>query len=183
MDTIDRQRALQARLVWPCRAIRLIAVAYASWLLVRILGMWSDPEFVAKAYAGWYGGEAALSDAMRRTVGFGMSLSIWLLVVAGVWWTWRLTAAYLAGRVFSIDAAVALKRIGQIGTGTVLLDIALRPAVRALLSPGPMLDAHFLTRWVRPDDLLYLGVFGALLVLAYILESAASLADDMERFV
>jgi hypothetical protein len=37
------------RLVWPCGAIRLIAVAYASWLLVRVLGMWSDPEFVAKA--------------------------------------------------------------------------------------------------------------------------------------
>jgi hypothetical protein len=42
---------------------------------------------------------------------------------------------------------------------------------------------HFLSRWVRPDDLLYIAVFAALWVLAHVLESAASLSDEVEQFV
>lgn len=58
-----------------------------------------------------------------------------------------------------------------------------RGTLRALLSPGVVLDMHFLSRWVRPDDLLYIAVFAALWVLAHVLESAASLSDEVEQFV
>lgn len=56
-------------------------------------------------------------------------------------------------------------------------------ALRALLSPGGPFDAHFLSRWVRPEDLLYVAMFAALWVLAHVLESAASLSDEVEQFV
>ena len=183
MNDIDRQAALQERIVWPCRAIRAAAIGYAAWSLLRVGAFWADADFVARAFSGWYGGEPALADGLRRAVGFGLSLSVWALVIVGVVAVWRLTGHYLAGRVFSVDASVALKRIGQLGLAAAALDIALRPAIRALMSPGPALDPHFLARWVRPEDLLYAAVFGALWVLAHVLESAASLSDEVEQFV
>jgi hypothetical protein len=183
MNDIDRQAALRARIVWPCRAIRAAAIGYAAWSLLRVGAFWADADFVARAFSGWYGGEPALADGLRRAVGFGLSLTVWALVIVGVVAVWRLTGHYLAGRVFSVDASVALKRIGQLGLAAAALDIALRPAIRALMSPGPALDPHFLARWVRPEDLLYAAVFGALWVLAHVLESAASLSDEVEQFV
>lgn len=183
MGTNDRQAALRARIVWPCRAIRAVAIAYAAWMLLRVAGFWSDPELVARAFAGWYGGSPALADAARRAAGFGVSLTVWALVVAAVIAVWRLTGHYLSGRVFSVDASVALKRIGQLGLAATAFDLAARPVIRALLSPGPGLDPHFLSRWVRPEDLLYLAMFAALWVLAHVLESAASLSDEVEQFV
>jgi hypothetical protein len=183
MISVDRQAALRARIVWPCRAIRAAAIGYAAWSLLRVGAFWADAGFVARAFSGWYGGEPALADGLRRAIGFGLSFSVWALVIVGVVAVWRLTGHYLAGRVFSVDASVALKRIGQLGLAAAALDIALRPAIRALLSPGPALDPHFLARWVRPEDLLYAAVFGALWVLAHVLESAASLSDEVEQFV
>jgi hypothetical protein len=183
MNDIDRQAALRARIVWPCRAIRAAAIGYAAWSLLRVGAFWADADFVARAFSGWYGGEPALADGLRRAVGFGLSLTVWALVIVGVVAVWRLTGHYLAGRVFSVDASVALKRVGQLGLAAAALDIALRPAIRALMSPGPALDPHFLARWVRPEDLLYAAVFGALWVLAHVLESAASLSDEVEQFV
>lgn len=183
MGAIDTQAALRARIVWPCRAIRAAAVAYAAWMLLRVGGFWSDPELVARAFAGWYGGQLALADVARRAAGLGVSLTVWAMVVAAVLAVWRLTGHYLSGRVFSVDASVALKRVGQLGLAATAFDLAARPAIRALLSPGPVLDANFLARWVRPEDLLNVGLFAALWVLAHILESAASLSDEVEQFV
>jgi hypothetical protein len=183
MPRLDKQAVLRARIVWPCRAIRAAAIGYAAWSLLRVGAFWADAEFVARAFSGWYGGEPALADGLRRAAGFGMSLTVWALVIAGVVAVWRLTGHYLAGRVFSVDASVTLKRIGQLGLAATVLDIALRPVIRALLSPGPALDPMFLVHWVRPEDLLYAAMFGALWVLAHVLESAASLSDEVEQFV
>ncbi|MEI7444393.1 MAG: DUF2975 domain-containing protein [Burkholderiales bacterium] len=183
MGANDKQAALRARIVWPCRVIRAAAIAYAAWGLLRAAGFWSDADLVARAYAGWYGGQPALADAARRVAGFGVSLAIWAMVVAAVIAVWRLTGHYLSGRVFTVDASVALKRIGQLGLAATALDLAARPVVRALLSPGAPFDAHFLSRWVRPEDLLYVAMFAALWVLAHLLESAASLSDEVEQFV
>lgn len=183
MTGIDKQAVLRARIVWPCRVIRAAALGYAAWSLLRVGAFWADAGFVAKAFSGWYGGEPALADAVRRAAGFSASLTVWALVIAGVVAVWRLTGHYLAGRVFSVDASVALKRIGQLGLAATALDVALRPAIRALLSPGPALDPMFLVRWFRPEDLLYAAMFSALWVLAHVLESAASLSDEVEQFV
>jgi hypothetical protein len=50
-------------------------------------------------------------------------------------------------------------------------------------TPVEPLDPMFLVRWVRPEDLLHAAMFGALWVLAHVLESAASLSDEVEQFV
>ena len=53
-------------------------------MLLRVIPMGSDADFVAKAFAGWYGGEPALSDALRRAVGPGASMAAWACALAAV---------------------------------------------------------------------------------------------------
>jgi hypothetical protein len=183
MASTERHRALKARIEWPCRLLRLCGLVYAGWVLFHVTSLWSDPDYIARAFSGWYGGVPALADPPRRAVGFASSMAVWSIVVAGVVWLWRLTGRYMDGQVFSVEAAIALKRIGQFGIAATALDIALRPVIRLLLSPGVELHAGFLVRWIRPEDLLYAAVFGAMVVLAIILESAASMSDEVDQFV
>lgn len=183
MDMNPRHAALRARIAWPCFAIRAAATGYLVWALARITAFWWDAEGVAGAFAPWYGGQLAVADEWRRMLGLGLSLAVYALALAAVVAVWRVTAAYLDGRVFSVTAAVALKHVGQFGIAASALDIAFRPVIRVLLSPGGAFDPYFLTRWLRPEDLLYAAVFGAVWVMGYVLESAASLSDEVEQFV
>lgn len=183
MNPNPRHAALRARIAWPCFAIRAAATGYLAWALARIAAFWWDADGVARAFAPWYGGQLAAVDEFRRMFGLGLSLAVYALALAAVVAVWRVTAAYLDGRVFSVDAAIALKRVGQFGIAAAALDILFRPVIRALLSPGGAFDADFLTRWLRPEDLLYAAVFAAVWVMGHVLESAASLSDEVEQFV
>lgn len=67
-------------------------------------------------------------------------MAVWARALAAAVATWRLTARYLAGRVFPLEASVAPMRIVGFALIAAALKIVLRPAIRTLLSPGPWLD-------------------------------------------
>lgn len=181
--TASSLQTLRVRIRWACFGIRAAAVGYAAWGILGAALFWSDSDRVERAFRFWFEGQSPLNDPLHRTLAFGLSFAVWMLVVAAVMAAWKLTQHYLAGQVFTVDAALALKRVGTFGLLATGADVLIRPVLHALLSPGPAIGMSFLQQWIRPNDLLFACVFIAFWAIAHVLESAALLSDEVERFV
>jgi hypothetical protein len=106
------QRDLRARIGWICHALRIAAVLWIIWLLAFVVYYWSDKAQILKNYELLFSIDLGDVSAARYAAAFAavtVSLAIGAAVVVCIW---RLTGTYLAGHVFTIDAALWLRRTG-----------------------------------------------------------------------
>ena len=186
------QALLRARISWLCHLIRIAAVLWAGWILVLILWNWSrnGPDNTAKIAEGL--GRAlnadlsGLSDTQVASV-FAGSLGLWAFSAAISYCVWRLFGTYLQGRIFTVDAAIWLRRLGITGLTAVLVEVVWRrlflfiltshahvPAATLLVSgPAPLI----------PFDLLRILFCLFVVMLGQIFKTAAEMADDHARIV
>jgi hypothetical protein len=88
----------------------------------------------------------------------------------------------LAGRVFTVDAALWLRRTGMAGVAAVCVDVLARPTMLSILA------GEFVLRSPRgfllyPQDLLHLIFAAFVLALAHIFKAAAEMAEDHAQIV
>src|SRR5215468_6785144 len=174
---------LRARIAWICHALRIGAVVWIGWGVVWTLVSWSDKTRTLKSYGFWFSADfTGLSDARyaAAVVAVLFSLAATVPVVICIW---RLAATYLAGRVFSVDAALWLRRTGIAGLAGLIVSVIARVAVASILTGrwAPMSPLGFF--YILPQDVLHLTFVIFVLALAHIFKAAAEMADDQAQIV
>ncbi|MGD0187542.1 MAG: hypothetical protein ABSC25_20145 [Roseiarcus sp.] len=177
-----RSGALRNRIAATCHAIRLAAVVWIAWTLGLVVYAYSDRAgFVAKL-AGHYGLDPSSFAAGRYWTAFAVVLADWSVSAILVAMLWRLTRGYLAGEIFTAQAAFRLRAVAFAGFAATIADIVARPVQFALLSPD-LPSKVPLYGYLNPQDLLYAIISGFLLGLAIIFRTAAEIADDNAQIV
>ncbi len=178
----ERFDALRNRIAVACHAIRLAAVVWIVWTLGLVVYVYSDRAgFVAKL-AGYYALDPSSFAAGRYWAAFAVVLADWGVSAFLVAMLWRLTRGYLAGEIFTAEAAFRLRAVAFAGFAATIADIVARPAQYALLSTD-LLGKVPLYGWLHPQDLLYAIISGFLLGLAVIFRTAAEIAEDNAHIV
>jgi hypothetical protein len=183
------QASLPARIRWLCYLIRIAALLWAGWILVNVVRGWyaADPaklmENLSRGLGKFDLRDADLSEISRAEIAafFIGNLGLWAFDAAIAYCAWRLTGSYLAGRIFTVEAAVWMRRIGVTGLIAVLSIVAWRRAslfIFMIHAHVPVAKMLLFDRLVTPTDLMRLLFCLFLIALAHIFKAAAELADD-----
>jgi hypothetical protein len=175
-------RDLRGRIGWICHGVRIAALVWIAWIVVMVIVAWSDRATILDAYGRLLGVDVSGVSTARYAVAFAIALADLALVAVIVACIWRLFGTYLAGRVFTIDAALWLRRTGAVIIAAVAFDLVARVVIASLFADrlvlmgarGPL---------VLPQDLLHLIFALFLLALAHIFKAAAEMADDHAQIV
>jgi Protein of unknown function (DUF2975) len=179
----DAQQALQRRIGWLCHIIRLIAAAYALWILVLVLTFWGDPDRVMRTYSHILQANIIALTNGQRLAGFAVSMGTLTLAIIACWSVWQMFSGYLAGRIFTVDSAIWLRRIGTFGLMAHGLDILTRPLVFAIVTWHMPAGQRATGITLGPNDLLIALFLLGLVALAHVFKAAAEIADDNAQIV
>lgn len=177
------QAGLRARIGWICHALRIAAVVWFAWGSALLLFVWSDRTRITQGWGQLFSLDlSGISDA-RYAAAFAVALVALAVSAVVAACLWRLASTYLAGRVFTVDAALWLRRTGIAGFTAIAVDIVARLAVASILTGqfAPVPTRGFI--YVMPQDVLHLIFAAFVFALAYIFQAAAELADDHAQIV
>jgi hypothetical protein len=173
---------LRERIGWICHGLRIAAVVWIGWATVMNLVYWSHKAALLKTY----GQRLGLDIGDVSNARYSATLALVLLACGGglavTVCIWKLVGTYLAGRVFTVDAAIWLRRTGIAGIVAVGIDVVARFLVTAILS-GQLMPVPSWGFFVLPQDLLHLIFAIFVLALAHIFKAAAEMADDHAQIV
>lgn len=174
--------ALRKKIGWLCQLIRFAAIVWSGWILYLVANFWRDRTQVAQVYGKAFGFEPAPLPDINYFAAFGLELAAWATTAVLALALWRLFSRYLGGEIFTVSAAVALRRLAMIGAGALIFNIAQRPAIFHLVTSGRETGGRHLP-FFQPNDLLDAIFVTFLFSLAYIFKTAAELADDHAQIV
>jgi hypothetical protein len=180
---VDAQQALQRRIGWLCHIIRMIAAAYALWILVLVFLFWGDPDRVMRVYSGILQANIIAITNGQRFAGLTVSMASFTLTAIACWSVWQLFSGYLAGRIFTVDSAIWLRRIGTFGLMAQGLDLLTRPLVFAIVTWHMPAGQRATGIHFSPNDLLIILFLVGLVALAHVFKAAAEIADDNAQIV
>jgi hypothetical protein len=174
---------LRARIGWICHALRIAAVLWIGWAVAIAVLVWSDKARVTEGWGRLFSRDlSGVSDA-RYATAFAVALVDLAFAAVVAVCIWRLSTTYLAGRVFTVDAALWLRRTGAAGFAAIAVDILARVVMASILTaqfvPTPRQGFIYL----MPQDLLHLIFAAFVFALAYIFKAAAELADEHAQIV
>lgn len=175
--------ALRARIGWLCRILRFAALAYPVWVFVLLALHWSNADDVTRAYSHWLRAKLIEVPAAQRVGGFLIQMVPFGFTVAACWNLWRLFSGFLAGSVFTLDAALTLRRLSLFGLAAMTIDLVTRPLISGLMSIHMPSGSRYLAIFFQPHDLLNLMFLGGLLALAQVFKVAAEIAEDHAAIV
>jgi len=175
--------ALRARIGLLCRLLRLAAPLYAAWVFALLAMHWSDGADVARAYGHWLKIDLPEVPVFARAAGFLVHMVVWGPIVGACVNLWLLFTGFLAGRVFTVDAALTLRRLALFGLAAEAADIVSRPLLSMLVTIHLPPGARHIGLFFQPNDLLNLMFLGGLLALARVFRVAAEIAEDHAAIV
>ena len=173
-----RVQALRKRIGWLCHLGRLLAVAYAVWVLWLTVSFWMDGGMAGRRFAMIASVPSAELTGGVQLAGFGLSFISWLMVAACCQTAWKLFSSYLRGRIFTADAAGLLRQTALLGIGAVLIDVVIRPLMLWLVAgviPAYSKASYY---YFSPHDLALLIFLLSLFAIAHIFTVAAEMADE-----
>lgn len=182
-DATPAVRDLRIRIGWLCQTLRFAAVAYALWVFVLVATHWADADDVAHIWGSWLKVTLTPAPSLQRVAGFLVAMVSWGLTVGACWNLWRLFSGFLRGRVFTLDAALTLRRVAIFGLAALIADIASRPLYFMLASGHMPPGSRHVGLFFLPSDLLDLLFLGGLLALAQVFKVAAEIAEDHAAIV
>ena len=182
-STPGPQDLLRRKIGWLCHAIRIIAVLWICWLLFRVIRVWSEATELLNNYARYLQADLSGLSNVQYDASFAVALCVCAFAVAVSYFIWRLFGTYLQGRIFTIDAAVWMRRLGVAGIVAVMADVVARPLIAFILTTHLPAGSHDYGVAVVPGDLLHLLFSVFVLALAHIFKTAAEIADDHSRIV
>lgn len=175
--------ALRARIGRLCQILRFAALAYAAWVFVLLAMHWSSADDVTRTYSYILKADLLEVPAAQRAGGFLVQMVPWGLTVLACWNLWKLFSGFLAGRVFTIDAALTLRCLALAGLAAVAVDMISRPLLSILVSIHMPPGSRHIGFFFQPNDMLNLMFLGGLLALAQVFKVAAEIAEDNAAIV
>jgi hypothetical protein len=182
---LSPQAALRARIGWLCHLIRIAAVVWALWILATIAWYWSDSAAIVKGFGGFLKVDLSGVSNVQYALAVAGKLGSWALQAAVSYCIWRQFGTYLQGRIFTIDAAMWMRRVGIAGLAALLFSLVWRHLIIVILAFHVHLPARtFLSGpWAGPFDLLQALFCLAVIGFAQIYNAAADMVDDHARIV
>ncbi len=174
---------LRRRIGWLCHLTRWAALAYAAWILVFVLQVWGEDGHAARVYGAWLRADLSGMQGWQRLAGLALSLSIWSLTAITCFSVWRLFTGYLAGSIFTREAAIWLRRIALFGLCAQVADILARPLVSMIVSAHLSAGHRLVGIALNPQDLLTLLFLLGFLALGHVFTAATEIADENAQFV
>jgi len=177
------QADLRARIGWICHALRIAAVLWIIWNLATVVYYWSDRAQILENYGRLFSADLGGVSAARYEAAFAavmISLAFGAVVVVCIW---RLTGTYLAGRVFTVDAAGWLRRTGLAGIAAVIVAVLVRVVIASILVGRFVPISPRGYYYLLPQDLLHTIFAVFVFALAYIFQAAAEMAEDQAQIV
>lgn len=174
---------LRRRIGWLCHLVRLIVAAYALWVLWLVFSFWGDGALIVRTFSQLLRHPILPLEPGQRIAGLAVSLTTWSVAAAACWSTWKLFSGYLAGRIFTVDASLWLRRVGLFGLLAMGLDILTRPLVAMLVTWHMPPGQRVIGINLDPHDLLTIMFLVSLVALAHIFKTAAEIADDHAQIV
>jgi Protein of unknown function (DUF2975) len=174
------------RIGWLCHLIRTAAAALAVWTLALIAWWWSDAAAIEKAYGTFLKLDLSGASSVQYAVAVAITVSGWALYAAISYCIWRQFGTYLQGRVFTVDAAIWMRRVGMTGCAALIFSLLARHLVVIVLAfhlYAPFGALVSVPRWAGPFDALQALFSLAVIGLAQIHYAAAELADDHDKIV
>ena len=173
---------LRGRIGWICHGMRIAAVLWLGWMVVMTIVAWSDKAGILAAYGHWFSADFTAVSNARYAAALAVVVASLTLAVPVVICIWQLAGTYLAGRVFTVDAAVWLRRTGIAGVAAIVLSILARAVVASIITGQPVLIPPR-SFFVLPQDILHMIFALFVLALAHIFKAAAEMADDHAQIV
>lgn len=174
--------ALRKKIGWLCQIIRGLGLVWAAWIFYEVVAFWGDRDRALGAYARLFKFDAADVASSHYYLAFGLQLTACALAGGVAWALWRLFSHYLDGDIFTVSAALGLRRLALVGAVALLFDLVERPIIFALITAGH--DASPVSGWFfHPSDLLNAIFVTFMFSLAYVFKTAAELADDHAQIV
>ncbi len=177
------QHDLRARIGWICHALRIGAVLWITWLLAFVVYYWSDKAQILKNYGLIFSVDLGDVSAMRYAGAFGAVMVSLAMGAAVVVCIWRLAGTYLAGRVFTVDAALWLRRTGLAGISAVIVSVLMRVLIASMLVGQFVPLSPHGYNYLLPQDLLYVIFAVFVFALSHIFKAAAEMAADQAQIV
>lgn len=174
------------RIGWLCHLIRIAAAAQAVWALALMVWWWSDPAAIEKAYGTFLKTDLSGASSLQYAVALAITVCNWALYAAISYCVWRQFGTYLQGRVFTVDAAIWMRRVGMTGCVSLIFGLLSGPLVVIALAfhlRAPFGALLSVPHWVGPFNALQALFFLAVIGLAQIQYAAAELADDHAKIV
>ena len=175
-----------ARIGWLCHLIRAAAAAQAIWTLALIAWWWSDSTAIMKAYGTFLKLDVSAASSSQYAVAVAINLCGWALYAAISYCIWRQFGTYLQGRVFTVDAAIWMRRVGMTGCAALIFSLLARHLIVVVLAfhlHAPLGALLAVPPWAGPFDALQALFFLAVIALAQIHYAAAELAEDHAKIV
>jgi hypothetical protein len=177
------QRDLRHRIGWICHALRIAAVLWITWELAFVIFRWSDKAQLLQNYQFLFSADLGDVSAARYAAAFAglmVSLAVGAVVVVCIW---RLAGTYLAGHVFTIDAALWLRRTGLAGISAVIVSVLMRVVIASILVDQFVPISPRGYYYLLPQDLLHAIFAVFVFALAHIFKVAAEMAQDQAEII
>jgi len=175
--------ALRTRIGWFCHVLRLAGPLYAGWVLITMFVYWGDTTMVARVYGLLLHTDVGTIPSTQRAAGFAVHFAIWLFTAAACLAMWRLFSGFLAGRVFTLDTALQLRRVALFGLVAELGDLLTRPLVSLIVTAHMPPGSHQVNVFFQPSDLLNIMFLVGFLALGHVFKVATEIADDHAAIV
>ncbi|MGO9674732.1 MAG: DUF2975 domain-containing protein [Methylocella sp.] len=175
--------ALRGRIGWICHGVRVAAVVYPVWILWLLAAYWSDPAQVAAGYGHLLKADLSGIALWQEGAAFAVDFVVWLFTAGACYAGWRLFSTYLRGRIFTLDAALWLRRLALLGVMAQLIAILTRPLISIIVTLHLPQGHRVVNIFLQPGDLLTLLLLAILLALAHIFKTAAEIAGEHSQFV
>lgn len=177
------QRDLRHRIGWICHTLRIAAVLWITWELAFIIFYWSDKAQLLQNYQRLFSADLGDVSAARYAAAFAavmVSLAAGAVVVFCIW---RLAGTYLAGHVFTVDAALWLRRTGLAGISAVIVSVLMRIVIASILVGQFVPISPRGYYYLLPQDLLHAIFAVFVFALAHIFKAAAEMAEDQAEII
>src|SRR5215813_11199669 len=167
-------RDLRGRISWICHGVRIAAVVWIAWIAVMALITWSNPTTVLDVYGRLVGADLTGVSTARYALACAIVAASMGMAAVIVFCVWQLFATYLAGRVFTVDAALWLRRTGFVVVAAVAFAVLARVLITSIFA-GRLVVIGVYGPLVVPQDLLHVIFALLLLALAHIFKAAAEI--------
>ena len=168
--------------------MRIAAVLWSGWVLATIILNWyhSDPAKMMEDLGRALNADLSGFSNAQMTSFYVIWLSLWPFNVAVAYSIWRLYGTFLQGRIFTVDAAIWMRRMGTMGLVAVLMGIVWgRIALFILTSHThlPAVNVLLFSQPVSPAHLMLMLFCLVVIALGHIFKTAAEIAADYARIV
>ena len=157
------QRELGKRIRWICQALRIAALLWIAWALVFAIYQWGNKEWVLKNIERVLSVDLANVSDARYAIAFAAAMVSVAMMGVVVVCLWQLAGTYLVGRVFTVEAALWLRRTALALIAAALVGVLMRVMAYSILTGRVLPGAGY---YFLPGDLFRVMLGSFLLALA-----------------